>query len=281
MSHLLARSPPPAVHASTKRCDHWAGFLRASFVLAGLCSVAAPCASARTPALGRPGATPLPSAMPIQDQDLCQAAIRSVLPSTDLPPALLGAIGKVESGRSDPLDGSVKPWPWTINAEGQGTLFSRREDAVAAVLSLQARGVASIDVGCMQVNLAYHPNAFATLDDAFDPVTNVRYAARFLRQLFAQTGDWDSAAAAYHSRTPDIAAPYRLKVLAAMGNGARAPALAPAPVHNHLALAWAATVSPTFPGLGGDWSADPVQLPSRLRLARAKPRQSLALATNR
>ena len=221
------------------------------------------------------------SALPIRDQDICQAAIRSVVPSTDLPSPLLGAIGKVESGRPDPLDGSVKPWPWTINAEGQGTMFNRREDAVAAVLSLQARGVTSIDVGCMQVNLAYHPDAFATLDDAFDPLTNVRYAARFLRQLFAQTGNWDSAAAAYHSRTPDIAEPYRLKVLAAMGNGAPLPALAPAPVHNDLALAWAATVSPTFPNLGGAWSAGPAQPSTRARLAQPRPRQSLALATNR
>ena len=44
-----------------------------------------------------------------------------------------------------------------------------RQQAVAAVQALQARGVRSIDVGCLQVNLMYHPIAFASLDDAFDP----------------------------------------------------------------------------------------------------------------
>ena len=36
----------------------------------------------------------------------------------------------------------------------------------------------------MQVNLFYHPAAFATLDDAFDPLTNARYAGLFLAALW-------------------------------------------------------------------------------------------------
>ena len=66
----------------------------------------------------------------------------------------------------------------------------------------------SIDVGCMQVNLLHHPQAFATLEQAFDPPTNARYAARFLISLFHQTADWPKAGALYHSATPEIAADY-------------------------------------------------------------------------
>ena len=88
--------------------------------------------------------------------------------------------------------------------------------------ALQGRGVASIDVGCMQVNLFYHPAAFRSLDEAFDPAPNARYAARFLRSLFGRVGGWAAAAAAYHSFTPELAAQYA-KLIAAVWAGAPVP----------------------------------------------------------
>ena len=54
----------------------------------------------------------------------------------------------------------------------------------------------------MQVNLKHHPKAFANLNEAFDPATNVSYAAGFLRTNYASLGNWIKATAAYHSRTP-------------------------------------------------------------------------------
>ena len=75
--------------------------------------------------------------------------------------------------------------------------------------ALQAQGVRSIDVGCMQVNLMHHPNAFASLDAAFDPTANALYAARFLNTLYGISGSWVQATAAYHSQTPAIGADYQ------------------------------------------------------------------------
>ncbi len=123
----------------------------------------------------------------------------------------------VESGKRDPVSGAVYPWPWTINAEGIGHWYESKAEAIAAVQALQARGVRSIDVGCMQVNLSFHPEAFASLDMAFDPMTNAAYGARFLQQLFNQTNAWPLAAAAYHSFTPDVGADYATKVLGGLG----------------------------------------------------------------
>jgi hypothetical protein len=108
----------------------------------------------------------------------------------------------------------VVPWPWTINAEGVGSFFATKADAIAAVQMLQARGVRSIDVGCLQVNLRQHPDAFVSLDQAFDPNVNARYAAGLLKSLFGQVGSWPLAAAAYHSQTPTIGAAYQRQVLA-------------------------------------------------------------------
>jgi hypothetical protein len=144
----------------------------------------------------------------------CEAAIAAAEATGRLPPRLLGAIALVESGRPDQETGTLRPWPWTINAEGAGQVFATKADAVAAVRALQASGVRSIDVGCLQINLMFHPDAFATLEEAFDPRSNARYAARFLNTLYAAGRDWSRAIAAYHSETPALGAAYRALVLA-------------------------------------------------------------------
>jgi hypothetical protein len=145
----------------------------------------------------------------------CRAAIAAAERTGAIPPYLMQAIGRVESGRRDPVTGAVAPWPWTINAEGQGSFFDTKAQAIAAVQSLQAHGVRSIDVGCMQVNLMHHPEAFASLDQAFDPMANATYAARFLNELHGQTNDWLRAAAQYHSSTPALGAAYQTEVASA------------------------------------------------------------------
>jgi hypothetical protein len=130
-----------------------------------------------------------------------------------LPPGLLLAIGQVESGRFDPATGRVAAWPWTINANGAGRTFEGKAEAVTSTRALQAGGVASIDVGCFQVNLFHHPRAFASVEEAFDPAANAVYAARFLSALHARTGSWEDAVAAYHSAEPVRGAAYRDRVL--------------------------------------------------------------------
>jgi soluble lytic murein transglycosylase-like protein len=108
----------------------------------------------------------------------------------------------------------LRPWLWTINAEGVGHFFATRSQAVAAVRDLWGRGVRSIDAGCLQVNLMYHPKAFASLEDAFDPTANAGYAARFLNSLHAEGRAWPHAVAAYHSETPELGEAYRALVMA-------------------------------------------------------------------
>jgi hypothetical protein len=143
----------------------------------------------------------------------CRAAIRAAERANGIPDQLMAAIGVVESGRRT-ADGKISPWPWSINAEGTDFVYESKQEVMASVRNLQAKGVRSIDVGCMQVNLKHHPNAFASLDQAFDPVENARYAARFLTELKAQTGSWEKATAWYHSATPALGEPYQQKVMA-------------------------------------------------------------------
>ncbi len=142
----------------------------------------------------------------------CEAAIAAAERAPRIPDKLMPAISRVESGRLDPVSKRVRAWPWTINVEGTGFFFDAKEQAVAAVRALQARGVRSIDVGCMQVNLMHHPTAFASLDDAFEPTVNARYAAQFLMALYRQTGDWNLATANYHSADADRGEDYQRRV---------------------------------------------------------------------
>ncbi len=144
---------------------------------------------------------------------LCRSAIIAAERSTGVPDRLMQSIGAVESGRRN-ADGTVSAWPWTINAEGVGSYFATKAEAMAAVTALRARGVRSVDVGCMQVNLMYHAEAFSSLEEAFDPGANARYAGQFLQTLLAKTGSWPGATAGYHSLTPEIGADYARKVLA-------------------------------------------------------------------
>jgi hypothetical protein len=145
---------------------------------------------------------------------LCERAIRNAEAIGHTPPVMLAAIGQIESGRPDPRTGGMRPWPWTIDADGIGQFFATKAQAIAAVAALQDRGVRSIDVGCMQVNLMYHPGAFDSLDQAFDPTSNTVYAVRFLNALYRRTGSWPKSIAAYHSETPQIAEDYKRRVLA-------------------------------------------------------------------
>ena len=66
----------------------------------------------------------------------------------------------------------------------------------------------------MQINLLQHPDAFSSLEQAFDPSANVAYGAQFLAALYHPSGTWPEAIAAYHSQTPKIGADYWGRVLA-------------------------------------------------------------------
>lgn len=174
-------------------------------------------------------AGPPPAASP---HAACEAAIADAEKAPRLPDKLMPAISRVESGRLDPATRRVRAWPWTINVEGTGAFFDTKEQAVSTVRALLAKGTKSIDVGCMQVNLMHHPRAFATLEDAFDPAVNARYAAQFLHALHRQTGDWNLAAANYHSSDADRGEDYQRRVfgrvMTPMGGVGRVAAAKPA-----------------------------------------------------
>ena len=147
------------------------------------------------------------------DSYLCHSQTGGFESALGIPRHLLTAISLAESGKWDDTNKALIAWPWTVMAKGKGHYLPSKAAAIAKVRILQAQGVKNIDVGCMQINLYYHPKAFETLDAAFDPERNVGYAANFLAAINQSTLSWPQAAANYHSTTPSKNEKYLNKVL--------------------------------------------------------------------
>lgn len=199
-------------------------------------------------------------------QALCAAETAKAERTYSIPSQLLDAISLVESGKYDPESRAVLAWPWTVMAEGEGRYYPTKAEAVAEVRKLKARGVKNIDVGCMQVNLMYHGDQFSSLEEAFEPATNVGYAARFLRGLYGSTNHWPTAASYYHSQTPSLAANYREKLMKVWSAGG-----------SRNAIASLSPVGPGRPQLQANATPRPVASP-RVAEAREAWRASRAAA---
>ncbi len=148
-----------------------------------------------------------PSALAATDPaTVCDAVADVAAREAGLPPAMLRALTRTETGRA--RGGRLAPWPWTVNMEGIGKWFDDRDEALAYARKHHARGATSFDVGCFQINYRWHHKAFASVEAMFDPLENARYAAKYLLELKAEGGGWDTAVGRYHSRTPTRAQKY-------------------------------------------------------------------------
>ncbi len=142
---------------------------------------------------------------------ICDQAASYAAAETGVPVSVLKAIALTETGRS--RAGVTRPWPWTVNMEGQGHWFDSFALALAFVREHHARGARSFDLGCFQINFKWHHQHFATIEAMFDPAENALYAARFLAELFSEKGNWVDAAGAYHSRLAENAERYKARFL--------------------------------------------------------------------
>ena len=140
------------------------------------------------------------------DAALCDAAAVQAARDMNVPQNVMLAVTRLETGRRS--GGALRPWPWAANEGGRAHYFDTEDELRQFVFRRIKAGVSNIDVGCFQINYRWHGQAFSSLAQMTDPGANARYAARFLSQLRAETGDWTAAVGAYHSRTPKYAQRY-------------------------------------------------------------------------
>lgn len=165
----------------------------------------------------------------------CDEAARRAAAEYGVPEAVMLAITRVETGRD--LGAGLTPWPWAVNMGGESYWPETRESAVSLAQSALDEGRKNMDIGCFQLNIRWHAQGFASLEEMFDPATNADYAARFLVRLHDETGSWIEAVAAYHSRSPDLAEAYVARVetiLAAAEPVAVGVPLSPPPARENL-----------------------------------------------
>ena len=134
-----------------------------------------------------------------------------------IPKHLLRSISIVETGRWHSGAQIYLPWPWAINQGGKAYYFSSKKEAIEKVKYMLRKGLTNIDIGCMQINLHHHPEAFLDLNQAFEPRDNIAYAANFLIRNFKQSQNWQQAIAYYHSQAP-IGKSYAKRVLKIWGD---------------------------------------------------------------
>lgn len=138
---------------------------------------------------------------------LCRNAAIAAADRHGVPREVMLAITQVETRTK--RGGQSGPWPWTVNVAGRGDWFDSRAAALLHAQQALAGGEKSFDVGCFQLNYRWHGEHFASVDAMFDPGVSGDYAARFLKDLHAESGDWIAASGHYHSRTPVHATRYR------------------------------------------------------------------------
>lgn len=129
---------------------------------------------------------------------------------SDIPPIILYSIALCESGKS--IQGEYRPWPWTINVDGEGQYFEEADSAITSASDAINKG-ASVDIGLMQINWKYHGHRFSSIAHAIDPYINLATGAQIIREYTDQTGSLWNGIGRYHSGTPDKAHHYRERCL--------------------------------------------------------------------
>jgi len=145
------------------------------------------------------------------DNNICEKIAEQIEKTRNLPANILTSIATVEAGRRR-SNGTVAPWPWSLNHAGNSLFFDTKLDAVKYLKKNITESFKNIDVGCMQVNVKWHFRHFDSFEDMLDPHKNIRYAASFLIKLEKQHGSWEKAIKHYHSSTNKLNVKYFAKV---------------------------------------------------------------------
>ena len=114
-----------------------------------------------------------------------------------VPAPLLQAVCAQESNK-EIAPGIYRPWPWTLNIQGQGFYFDTRAEAHQRGLSALQAGQHP-DWGLCQINSFWHGRKLIDTWTALDPRHNLRVAADYLRECYDRLGDWIKAAGCYHA----------------------------------------------------------------------------------
>ncbi len=125
--------------------------------------------------------------------DLCEREMKQAAAKYKIPLGILYAVGLTETGIGGHLHA------YALNLQGDTVYSLGKEQAIRRFNAAKASGMRLIDIGCMQLNYFYHGNRFSSVEQMFDPHSNVDYAARYLKDLKESEGTWTIAVARYNA----------------------------------------------------------------------------------
>ncbi|MSO77606.1 MAG: hypothetical protein EXQ87_11985 [Alphaproteobacteria bacterium] len=123
------------------------------------------------------------------DAQVCRRHVTEAEEQHRIPRGLLHAIAITESAYN----------PLALNIEGRTVEAPSVDQLLLRVRQARNKGIQNVSIGCMQILVKYHVHRVGTTRDLIQPHINVAYGARYLRELFEQTGDWWLAVARYHT----------------------------------------------------------------------------------
>ena len=125
-------------------------------------------------------------------------------------PVTMAAVVKQESGG--------QPWVLNNNTTRKSATFASKAAAVAAAVVAVGRGE-SVDMGLVQINSKNLPALGLSVDQAFDPCTNLAAGASVLATGYQKTGSLSAALSTYNTGRPNskVGAAYAQKVFQQAG----------------------------------------------------------------
>lgn len=135
------------------------------------------------------GMTDVGAAHASTDAQVCRRYVTEAEEQHRIPRGLLHAIAITESAYN----------PLALNIEGRSVEVPSVDQALLRVRRAQNKGIQNVSIGCMQILVKYHVHRVGTTRELIEPHINVAYGARYLRELYEQTGDWWRAVARYHT----------------------------------------------------------------------------------
>jgi type IV secretion system protein VirB1 len=125
-------------------------------------------------------------------------------------PVTMAAVVKQESGG--------QPWVVNNNTTRKSMAFTSKASAVAAAMAAVGRGE-SVDMGLAQINNKNLPALGLTVQQVFDPCTNIEAGAKILAAGYSRAGSLGGALSMYNTGRSDskIGATYAQKVFGQAG----------------------------------------------------------------
>jgi hypothetical protein len=125
-----------------------------------------------------------------------------------LDPYILYAVALVESAKVSKR--VAKPWPWALNRQGRPFIPSSLTEAKDILGGSLAKGIRSIDVGLMQVNVRWQGHRVRQPEDLLDPETNLKVGADVLAEAIGSApGNLVLGIGRYHAGFRDAERAYR------------------------------------------------------------------------